>query len=149
MTGQPKKQKLSSRTRSRRLAMQAVYQWLLSGDTPVMDIEKQFAEDQEMQSANQEYFVELLSGATGRFEELAELLSPYVSRPLNEIDPVERAVLLIGAYELKYALSVPYKAVINEAVEVTQLYGAEAAYKFVNGVLDKMASDLRSAEKHA
>lgn len=129
--------------------MQAIYQWLVNEDTPVKEIEKQFADDQEMQSANAEFFAELLTGVTSHHEQLAQLLAPHVSRPLNEIDPVERAVLLIAAYELKYILTIPYRAVINEAVEVTKRYGAEAAHKFVNGVLDKLAAELRPAEKQA
>jgi N utilization substance protein B len=142
-----KKKKLASRTRSRRLAMQAVYQWLINSDASVDDMRAQFADDQEMQSANEEYFTELLTGVIGRSDELSGLLAPYVSRPIEEIDPVERAVLLIGAYELKYVLSVPYRAVINEAVEVTKRYGAEAAHKFVNGVLDKLAKAIRPGER--
>mgnify|MGYP001829141666 CR=1 FL=1 len=129
--------------------MQAIYQWLVNEDTPVKEIEKQFADDQEMQSANAEFFTELLTGVTANHEQLAQLLAPHVSRPLNEIDPVERAVLLIAAYELKYILTIPYRAVINEAVEVTKRYGAEAAHKFVNGVLDKLAAELRPDEKRS
>jgi len=129
--------------------MQALYQWLLSGDVSVSDIENQFSEDQEMQSANQEYFSELLNGVTGNQDELSGLLATHVSRPLEEIDPVEHAVLLIAAYEFKYVTSVPYRAVINEAIELTKIYGAEAAHKFINGVLDKMADELRSVEKSA
>ena len=129
--------------------MQAIYQWLVNEDTPVKEIEKQFADDQEMQSANAEFFAELLTGVTANQEQLAQLLAPHVSRPLNEIDPVERAVLLIAAYELKYILTIPYRAVINEAVEVTKRYGAEAAHKFVNGVLDKLAAELRPDEKRS
>ena len=144
-----KKKKLSSRTRSRRLAMQALYQWLMSGSESADDIEAQFSEDQEMQSASQEYFSELLNGVVDNQDELAGFLSPHVSRPLEEIDPVERAVLLIATYELKHVLSVPYRAVINEAIELTKVYGAEAAYKFVNGVLDKLATDLRADEKNS
>ena len=129
--------------------MQAIYQWLVNENTPVKDIEKQFADDQEMQSANAEFFAELLTGVTANQDQLAQLLAPHVSRPLNEIDPVERAVLLIAAYELKYILTIPYRAVINEAVEVTKRYGAEAAHKFVNGVLDKLAAELRPDEKRS
>lgn len=127
--------------------MQAVYQWLINSDASVDDMRAQFADDQEMQSANEEYFTELLTGVIGRSDELSGLLAPYVSRPIEEIDPVERAVLLIAAYELKYVLSVPYRAVINEAVEVTKRYGAEAAHKFVNGVLDKLAKAIRPGER--
>jgi N utilization substance protein B len=146
MSEPAKKKKLSSRTRSRRLAMQAVYQWLINGDVPVKQIEQQFTDDQEMLSANAEFFSELLNGVASHYEQLSNLLAPHVSRPLLEIDPVERAILLIGAYELQSVLSVPYRVVINEAVELTKRYGAEAAHKFVNGVLDKLASEIRTGE---
>ena len=127
--------------------MQAVYQWLINEDVPVRDIEQQFVEDQEMRSANAEFFSQLLNGVVNQHEQLSKLLAPHVSRPLPEIDPVERAVLMIGAYELQSVLSIPYRVVINEAVELTKRYGAEASHKFVNGVLDKLAGEIRAGEK--
>ena len=127
--------------------MQALYQWSMSGDDTVHEIEKQFLDDQEMLSADEGYFTELLHGVAQHHDELAEFLASCVSRPLHEIDPVERSVLLIAAYEFKYVPSIPYRAVINEAVELTKIYGAEAAYKFINGVLDKLATSLRPIEK--
>jgi N utilization substance protein B len=129
--------------------MQAIYQWSMNKDAPVAEIEKQFAEDQEMQGASFEYFSQLIRGVVEHDEELSGLLNGCVSRPLDEIDPVERAVLLIAAYEFKHVPSVPYRAVINEAVELTKDYGAEAAYKFINGALDKLAGELRAVEKSA
>ena len=127
--------------------MQAVYQWLINEDVPVRDIEQQFVEDQEMRSANAEFFSQLLNGVVNQHKQLSKLLAPHVSRPLPEIDPVERAVLMIGAYELQSVLSIPYRVVINEAVELTKRYGAEASHKFVNGVLDKLAGEIRAGEK--
>ena len=129
--------------------MQALYQWSMSGDGSVRDVEKQFLQDQEMQSASEDYFSELLHGVADNHEELAGFLASCVSRPLDEIDPVERAVLFIAAYEFKYGPSIPYRAVINEAVELTKIYGAEAAHKFINGVLDKLAASLRPVEKQS
>ena len=134
-----------SRTRARRLAMQAIYQWLLN-DASAADIEKQFREDPESQSANQEYLSELMRGVMKHYADLAEKLSPHLDRPLAEVDPVERAVLLIAVYEFDYVPSVPGKAIINEAIELTKTYGAEQAHKFVNGVLDKLARESRSTE---
>lgn len=128
--------------------MQALYQRFISGDA-VGDIERQFAEDQEMQNAEETYFAELLHGVINHQEELSQLLAPCADRPVDSIDPVEQAVLLIATYEFKYVASVPYRAVINEAVELTKIYGAEDAYKFVNGALDKLADTLRSVEKSA
>ena len=129
--------------------MQALYQWSMSGDDSVHEVERQFLGDQEMQSASEDYFSELLHGVAEHREELAEFLAPCVSRPLDEIDPVERSVLFIAAYEFKYVPSIPYRAVINEAVELTKTYGAEAAHKFINGVLDKLAASLRPMEKQS
>lgn len=129
--------------------MQAIYQWSMNKGLAVSEIENQFVEDQEMQGASFEYFSQLLRGVLEHEPELSELLAGCVSRPLDEIDPVERAVLLIAAYEFKYVPSIPYRAVINEAVELTKQYGAEAAHKFINGVLDKLAQELRSVEKSA
>jgi N utilization substance protein B len=126
--------------------MQAVYQWLINEDVPVREIEQQFTEDQEMHSANAEFFSQLLNGVVNEHEQLSKLLAPHVSRPLPEIDPVERAVLMIGAYELQSVHSIPYRVVINEAVELTKRYGAEASHKFVNGVLDKLAGEIRAGE---
>ena len=134
-----------SRTRARRLAMQAVYQWLLN-DSDAGDIEQQFLEDPESASANREYLIELIRGVIGAHELLVELITPHIDRSLNEVDPVERAVLLVAAYELKQVLSVPYRAVINEAVELSKTYGAEQGHKFINGVLDKLAHNLRPHE---
>ena len=139
------KKTAGSRTRARRLAMQAVYQWLLN-EASIADIEKQFLQDPESQSANQEYLSELMQGVLQHHADLSAQLSPCLDRPLAEVDPVERAVLLIAAYEFSHVPSVPYKAVINEAIELTRRYGAEQAHKFVNGVLDKLAKETRSTE---
>lgn len=127
--------------------MQAIYQWLISDNIPVSDIEKQFSEDQEMQGSNAGHFSELLQGVVANENELSDLMAPYLSRPFNEVDPVEQAVLLIAVYELRHIPATPCRVVINEAIELTKVYGAEAAHRFVNGVLDKLADDLRPAEK--
>lgn len=140
------KRHAGSRTRARRLAMQAIYQCLLN-DTSIADIESQFLEDPESQSADQEFLSELIVGVLQKRPLLAGFLSPHMDRPIEQVDPVERAILLISAYELKYALSIPYRVIINEAVELTKTYGAEQAHKFVNAVLDKLAVELRPTEK--
>ena len=139
------KPRTGSRTRARRLAMQAIYQWLLN-DASISDIESQFLDDPESESANREYLSELVRGVMQHHLTLSELIAPCLSRTLDEVDPVERAVLLIATYEFSYVPSVPYKAVINEAVELTKTYGAEQAHKFINGVLDKLAKELRPKE---
>lgn len=138
--------KTGSRTRARRLAMQAVYQWFLN-QTQSAYLENQYLDDLEGQSANREYFSELLQGVLNHHDELVKLVSPYLDRPVGGVDPVERAILLLATFEFKYVLSVPYRVVINEAVELARSYGAEQGHKFVNGVLDKLAHDLRPLEK--
>lgn len=146
MASTSEKPRTGSRTRARRLAMQAIYQWLLN-NAPASDIESQFLHDPESRSANREYLSELLRGVIQHHDDLSGQLSVYLDRPVEEVDPVERAVLLIATYELRHVLSVPYRVVINEAIELTKTYGAEQGHRFVNGVLDKLARELRPDEK--
>lgn len=148
MSQTSRKKKPGSRTRARRLAMQAIYQWLMN-DADIVEVEKQYLNDPEGKSSNQAFLSELIRGVEQHQDELAEALLPHLSRPLDEVDPIERAILLLAAYELKFVLSVPYRAVINEAIELAKTYGAEQGHKFINGVLDKLAVDLRPVEKGA
>ncbi|TNF92072.1 MAG: transcription antitermination factor NusB [Gammaproteobacteria bacterium] len=128
--------------------MQAIYQWLMGG-LDVNALEKQFLEDPESQHASRDYLSELIRGVIDNYDNLADALAPHLSRPLKEVDPVESAVLLIAAYEFRYVLSVPYRAVINEAIELAKIYGAEQGHRFINGVLDKLANDLRAIERQS
>ncbi len=133
------------RTRARRLAMQALYQWDLSGAN-LSEIEVQFLEDEDFSRADKDYFHELLHEVPAKLDEVEQAFRPYLDRPLKEIDPVERAVLRMATYELMTRIDVPYRVIINESVNLTKKFGAEQAYKYVNGVLDKVARDLRGAE---
>ena len=126
--------------------MQAIYQWLMNRED-IAIIEKQYIEDPEARSADREMLLELVRGAEANHRELAAIMQPFLDRPFDEVDPIEKAILLLATYELKYSLSVPYRAVINEAIELAKIYGAEQGYKFVNGVLDRIAGELRSPEK--
>lgn len=126
--------------------MQAVYQWLLNDDE-VTIIEKQFFEDPESKAADRNYMSVLLHGVVNHHDELISRLIPYLDRAPAEVDPVERAILLIGSYELAYEMSVPHAAVINESVELARTYGAEQGHKYINGVLDRLAMVLRPEEK--
>jgi len=133
------------RARARRYAMQALYQWDLSGtDLPL--IRRQFLEAEDFSRADKRYFIELLSEAPKRIDIIDESISEYIDRPLEQLDPVERAVLRLATYELLYRLDIPYRVTINEAVQLTKKFGAEQGHAFVNGVLDKAAHKLRSAE---
>jgi len=133
------------RARARRYAMQALYQWDLSGtDLPL--IRRQFLEAEDFSRADKRYFIELLSKAPEHIDIIDENISEYIDRPLEQLDPVERAVLRLATYELLYRLDIPYRVTINEAVQLTKKFGAEQGHAFVNGVLDKAAHKLRSAE---
>ena len=121
------------------------YQWrITSGD--YAQIEKQIHAEKNLGRYDRELFSRLLRGALSRHHELELLIVPHLDRPLDELSPVEFAVLLLGAYELSRHLEVPYKVVINEAVELAKTFGGTDGHKFVNGVLDKLAPQLRSPE---
>lgn len=133
------------RIRARHYAMQALYQWDLSGSN-LKDIEAQFHEDEDFTKADSDYFHELLHKIPARLDEIDELYASYLDRPVNELDPVERALLRLASYELEQRIDIPYKVVINESVNLTKKFGAEQAYKYINGVLDKVAQQLRVIE---
>jgi N utilization substance protein B len=100
-----------------------------------------------MEVADLDYFEDLLHGVEHHVDELDILLRPHLDREVGEVDPIERAALRLAAYELKHRLDVPYRVVINEAIEVTKRFGADHGHSYVNGVLDKVAAELRTAEK--
>ena len=133
------------RSRARHYAVQALYQWQLAGQD-VGDIVDQFLTGPEAPKFDPEYFRDLLRGVTTHAAELDAHLSPHVDRPIAQIDPVERAILRLGAYELAHHPEVPYRVAINEAVELAKTFGAEEGHKYVNGVLDKVARTLRAVE---
>ncbi|HKK05700.1 MAG TPA: transcription antitermination factor NusB [Gammaproteobacteria bacterium] len=138
----------ASRKRARRLALQALYQWDLGGQSAA-DISAQFLASDELGKADVDYFEELLNQVSARAGELDEHIAPLLDRPIAEVDPVERAILRMGAYELARRIDVPYRVVINEGVELAKTFGAEQGHRFVNGVLDKLAARLRAAEVEA
>lgn len=133
------------RSKSRQLALQALYQWQMASQN-IKDIIQQFKDDEKPNSYEEAYFEDLIHGVPAHLNELDEVLSPYLDRAILSVDPVERAALRLGAYELAHHPEVPYRVVINEAVELTKVFGAEDGHKYINGVLDKLARKLRSAE---
>ncbi|MGD8588049.1 MAG: transcription antitermination factor NusB [Chromatiales bacterium] len=133
------------RSQSRRHALQALYQWQMAGQD-LVDISNQFLEEQDINKFEIPYFQDLLHGVPTHLAELDAMLRPALDRAIESVDPVERAVLRLGAYELTYHLEVPYRVVINEAVELAKMFGAEQGHKFVNGVLDRVAKQVREAE---
>ncbi|MEQ1438280.1 transcription antitermination factor NusB [Fontimonas sp. SYSU GA230001] len=144
MTGENLQQ--SRRGLARRLTVQALYQWLINESTPAALL-RQFREQEEgLGRADPAYFEELLNGVVTYASELTLDVVPHLDRPLNQLDPVEHAILLLGAFELRHKPEVPWKVVVNESVNLAKIFGAEDGYKFVNGVLDKLARQLRPHE---
>lgn len=133
------------RSRARHHAVQAVYQWQLTGHD-VGEIVSQFLASQDPKTFDVEYFRELLRGVAMNLGRLDGWIAPHIDRPIEQLDLVERAILRLGAYELGFRPEVPYRVAINEAVELAKTFGAEEGHKYVNGVLDKLARELRSAE---
>ncbi|MES9993596.1 MAG: transcription antitermination factor NusB [Candidatus Thiodiazotropha sp.] len=133
------------RSQARKHAVQAIYQWQMAGQD-VADIINQFLEEQDLSSFEVPYFQDLTKGVPGHLGELDELLKPNLDRAIESVDPVERAILRLGAYELSHKKEVPYRVVINEAVELAKVFGAEQGHRFVNGVLDQVAKKVRTVE---
>ncbi len=136
---------LAARSRSRRRALQAIYAWQVGGNRMVQVIE-QFRHEQDMEIADLEYFEDLLRGVEKHQIELDAGIRQFIDREIAEVDPIERAVMRIAGYEMRYRPDVPYRVIINEALEVTKRFGADHGHTFVNGVLDKLAAQWREAE---
>lgn len=136
----------ATRSRARHYAMQALYQWEMTGND-LNSIEAEYHADNDMSKVDVEYFHELVSGAAKIKSELDEAYSPYLKTlSFDELDPVTKAILRMSSFEFKDRIDVPYKVVINEAVNLSKKFGAADSHKFVNGVLDKLAKDFREAE---
>jgi transcription antitermination protein NusB len=133
----------AQRSGSRHKAVQALYQWQLTAD-PIENVRIEFEHDhaEELRHINKPYFRKLLREISAHKAALDAQLLPFLERPLDQLDPVEHAILWIGAYELN-AAQMPWRAVINEAVELAKVFGSDSGHKFVNGVLDKMAHSLQ------
>ncbi|THF65134.1 transcription antitermination factor NusB [Pseudothauera rhizosphaerae] len=135
----------SSRRRAREFALQGIYQWLLSGNS-VPVIEAHLEQVSGFDKADRELFVALLRGTLENVADLQYEFAPLLDRPLAELSPVERGILLLATHELKSCLETPYRVIINEAIELAKSYGGTDGHRFVNGVLDKLAGQLRAAE---
>jgi transcription antitermination protein NusB len=135
----------TSRRRSREFAMQGLYQWQLAG-ADAATIESQMAKAKGFDKIDRPYFSSLLEGAIREAERLEATLQPFLDRKCAELSPIERAILFIAAYELENQADIPYRVVINEAVELAKSYGGTDGFKYVNGVLDKLAADKRPLE---
>jgi N utilization substance protein B len=137
-----------ARHKARRLATQALYSWQMSGQD-IADIEQQYREDHDMSKLDEEYFCELLHEVPKHLAELDAQFTELLDRPIKEVDPVERAIMRLGTYELKYRLDIPFRVVINEGVELAKTFGAEEGHKYVNSILDGVARKLREIEVKA
>jgi N utilization substance protein B len=135
----------SSRRRAREFALQGLYQWLLAGTDPNV-IRAQLAESGGFAKCDTEFFDGLWRGVTTEFDTLVAAFAPYLDRAPQQLSPIEKGVLAIGAWELLRAPAIPYRVAINEAVELAKAYGGTDGYKYVNGVLDKLATQIRAAE---
>ena len=134
------------RSRARRLAMQALYQWQLNADHE-KNIYNQYLESEEIQGVDIDYFRDLVIELIQQRKRLDATIEQYADRSLEQLDPVEYAILLVGMYELTHRVDVPYRVVINEAVELSKRFGAADGYKYINALLDRAAKKLRAAER--
>ena len=136
------------RSRARRRALQAIYAWQMSGGS-AQQVIAQFAHEQAHEIADLEYFEDLVRGVLKHQADIDAALVEFLDRTVEEVDPIERAALRLAAYEFKYRTDVPYRVVLNEAIELAKRFGAEHGHTYVNGVLDKLAREWRTAETAA
>ena len=137
-----------ARRQARSRAVQALYSWSIS-DEALNDIEQQFLVEQNMNGVDVNYFKELLHEIPGHLDEIDEQITKRLDRSFKELDPIECTVLRLATYELMHRLDIPYRVVINEAVELTKTFGAEDGFKYVNGIVDNLSKELRKAEINA
>lgn len=145
MNNPVRKNQPGRRSWARRCAVQALYQWQLTGEDLAL-IETRFLADQDLNKADPAYFRELVHQIPAQVTDIDIVLDPFLDRPVAQVDPVERAILRIGSYELMQHPEIAYRIVINEAVELAKVFGADQGHRFVNGVLDKVARAVRPVE---
>jgi N utilization substance protein B len=138
----------AERRKARHYGMQALYQWHMAGAS-LSDIEAEFRADYDFSHVDLEYFQALLHGVPACVDELDASFEPLLDRKLDDLDPIERTLLRMGTFELRERLDVPFKVVINEAVALAKKFGATDGHKYINGVLDKVAHQLRKVETEA
>ncbi len=134
-----------AKTNARRCAVQALYQWQMTGNS-LKSIEMDFFEEDRLKGAQKSYFNEIFHGVPKQLDVIDEALAEFVDREVEKIDPVERAILRLGVYELINYLKTPYRVIINEGVNLAKFFGAEGSHKYVNSILDKVARKKRSVE---
>lgn len=142
------KQEIRAKQRARRMALQAIYQWLMT-QAQAHVIEAQFRATQDNGLVDMAYFSKLLQGVLDHCDALEEQFSPFLDRPVTQLNPIERVVLLLGTYELHTCLEVPYRIVLDEAVTMAKSFGSQDGHRYVNGVLNNVAKTLRKVETQA
>ena len=143
-----KNQLAASRRKARHYALQALYQWQMASQ-PLNVIDAQFQTDYDMQNVALVFFSELLHNIPAKLGELQEAFVPHLDRELDDLDPIELCLLRMGSYELLFRIDVPYKVAINETVNLAKRFGATDGYRYINGVLDKVAASARQIEVNA
>lgn len=138
----------AARRKARHYGLQALYQWHMTG-YPVSEIEVQFLADYDFSHVDIEYFHDIIHHIPASLEELQEAFIPFIDRAFDELDPIELSLLRLGSYELVKRIDIPYKVAINESVALAKKFGATDGHKFINGVLDKLARQVRTAEVDA
>jgi len=146
--GGTRKKRPNRRHWTRRLLVQALYQWRLA-DAELTALLEEFRTAEDMRNADPEWFAEALRGILGAAGPLASQIATHLDRPWEQIDPVEQGILLLGAYELTQEFGTPYRVVITEGVELARLFGAQDSHRYINGVLDRLARDARAVEVKA
>lgn len=136
----------TARRRAREFAVQGIYEWQLNRERGLSGIEAHLRENENFTKADQELFGKILRGVLSDPQALSGKISPLYDRPADEVSPVEKAILLVAAYELMDMLETPYPVIINEAIEIAKTFGGTDGHKFVNGILDKLAMEMRQAE---
>ncbi len=144
----PRRPSPASRRLARQMALQGLYQWILSGNS-LTSINVHMREQAHFRKCDAVHFDALLHGCVNQAAVLDEALLPYLDRKPDELSPVEHVILMMGVYELRHCLDVPYRVVINEAVELAKSFGGSEGHKYVNGVLDKVAQEVRAPEANA
>lgn len=135
----------AQRRKARHFALQGLYQWSMT-QANLAEIEAEFRVDNDFSHVDGDYYHALLTGVVERAEALDHSFASLLDRPLDELDPVERALLRMGAFELQERIDVPYRVVINEAVALAKKFGATDSFRYVNGVLDRLAREYRQVE---
>ncbi len=139
------KESIKGKRRARKLAVQALYQWLMSG-SDLFEIEAQFRVANNMDKVDVEYFCRLLHGVPANLSKLEEALTPYIDRAIDGLNPIELTVLRMSAFELFNCPEIPYRVVLDESVSLTKEFGSQDGYRYVNGVLNNLAKKVRSVE---